>query len=129
MDAYIFLRFMRLCSQFCIVCGLIGGLVLCPVYFTSYGEQFGIAGINLYTMGNIQPGGKRLWACCACSWVFNLLFLYLMHNEYRSFVMLRQKFLYDGDSDIPAQQSYSVMVENIPFYYRSPRRLKKLFNE
>lgn len=129
MDAYIFLRFMRLCSKFCIISGLLGGLILCPVYYTSYGEQIGIAGINLYTMGNIQPGGKRLWASCAFCWIFNLFFLYLMHNEYRCFVTLRQRFLYDGDQDIPAQQSYSVMVENIPFYYRSPKRLQKLFNE
>jgi hypothetical protein len=167
MDAYVFLRFMRICAQFCILCALGGVGILCPVYYTSYGDQLGIAGINLYTMGNIQPGGNRLWASCAFCWLFNLLFLSLMHSEYRHFVTLRQRYFYHGDSPVslplsiapltapaplsvplteeggplkvesteggaggegPSQQYYSVLVENIPFFYRSDHRLKELLN-
>mmetsp|Transcript_15394 Transcript_15394/g.23198 ORF Transcript_15394/g.23198 Transcript_15394/m.23198 type:complete len:791 (+) Transcript_15394:97-2469(+) len=128
-DGYLFLRFLRLCANFSIVCGLAGALILWPVYFTSFGHVEGIAGINLYTMGNIEQGGNRLWASVVFCWLFSLYFLYLMHEEYRYFVRLRQAHMYEGDEDVPAQKNYTIQVENIPFYYRSPSRLRKLFED
>jgi hypothetical protein len=155
MDAYVLLKYLKLCAKFCIFCSFFNLLILCPVYFTSYGHQLGIAGINLYTMGNIPPGGNRLWASCLFCWLYNLYFLSLMHSEYHHFVQLRQSYFYaagrkeivhqqsesqkekHGDESsspslvfAPAsQQHYSVMIENIPFYYRTPHRLEQLMNE
>ena len=129
LDGYLFLRFLRLCATFCIVAGVAGALVLWPVYFTSRGHIPGIAGINLYTMGNIEQGGDRLWASVIFCWLFNLYFLGLLNDEYRVFVRLRQSHMYEGDEDTPIQKNYTVQVENIPFYFRSPSRLKKLFED
>lgn len=128
-DAYICLRFLKLCLKICVYCGTFGVFILFPVYFTSFGQQKGIAGINLYTMGNIEPGGNRLWASAIACWVFNLYCLYELDIEYKNFIHLRQKYMYEGDSDIEPQTNYSIMVENIPAYFCTEARFKKLFEE
>jgi hypothetical protein len=128
LDAFILLRFVRFCCKFCCICGLIGICFLFPVYFTSEGHQNTIAGINLYTMGNIEPGGDRLWVSVICCWIFTLLFLYLIHSEYEEFAILRRQFLYHGDKDISLQMNYSVYLENIPNNINTQNTLYGIFN-
>ena len=87
LDAYVFLRFLRLCASMCTVCAMYGLVVLLPVYSTSPGND-GVAGINLYTMANVESGGVRLWVSLISCWLFNLYFLWMLRGEYEEFAAL-----------------------------------------
>lgn len=129
LDALVFLRFLKLCAKMMLACGVVGLILLAPIYATTGPGMEGVNGISHYTMGNIKQGGDRLWAPLLCMWGFTILFLYLMNEEYKNFVSLRQTFMRDGSVDVPDQQMYSVMVEDVPTEYRSSDKLRSLFEE
>jgi hypothetical protein len=128
LDGYIFLRFLRMCAKLALGCGTFGLIFLLPIYSTAFGNSK-VFGINRYTMANITAGGDRLWAPFLCTWIFALTFLYLIYVEYEYFVHLRHRFLIYGDPDLPTQQLYSVLVENVPKRYQSSVKLGELFSE
>ncbi len=128
MDAFVLLGYIRLLCKITVVCGLCGILILCPVYYSSPGNP-GVAGINLYSMGNLEQDGHALWAPFLFTWLFTLYLLYMLHLEYGSFVRNRQQFLRQGDVDhMHPQTTYSVQVENIPVEFRSSEKLFALFD-
>jgi hypothetical protein len=128
LDGYVFLRFLRLCCKVTVVSGVLGLLILAPVYFSCPGND-GVAGINLYTMANVEQNGTKLWAPFFLTWIFTLFLLYLLHEEYGTISLLRQSFLEHGDPDtMQPQTRYSVLVENVPVEYRSTEKLTEFFN-
>lgn len=126
LDGLVFLRFLRLCIKMTGIAALCGIVFLIPVYSTGPGVE-GVVGINLYTMGNIQQKGRRLWVPVFFTYVFSLTLLYLLHKEYALFARMRQKFLMHGDIGVPPQRNYSVVVENVPMEYRSSEKLMEMF--
>ena len=121
-DAFVFLHFMRTLAKFCVTCGFFGIVVLCPLYSTSPFNHLN-PGIRRFTMGNVRMGDDRLWVTLFFAWGYTLYLLWLLNEEYRLFSRIRLDFMKYGDSDIPAQTNYSVVVENIPLKLRS----KKIF--
>ncbi|CAE7435196.1 RSN1 [Symbiodinium microadriaticum] len=103
-------------------------LVLWPVYFTASVHQDGVAGVNLYTMANINKNGDRLYASAICCWLFATLFILMIEEEYKEFVSRRQAFILKDDPDVSAQKRYSVIVQNIPVHFRSSKKLHELFD-
>jgi hypothetical protein len=127
-DGYVFFRFLRACWYIFAICGSVGLVVLLPVYSTAPGNK-GVAGINLYSMGNVESQGSRLWAPWILTYLFTGVFLYFMYKEYEHFVVIRRKFLREGDQDINEQKNYSVQVENVPVEFRSSEKLKSFFEQ
>jgi calcium permeable stress-gated cation channel len=126
LDAYVFLRFLKLCFRTFLGCGAFAIVTLIPIYST---VEHGVHTIEDMTMGNIKQGGDRLWASLVAFYLFNIVFLVLLYKEYEYFVDLRQQFLKDGDPEFNPQISYSVLVENVPAAYRSSEKLKELFSK
>ena len=127
LDAFMFLRFIRFCFRLSCIAAVVGLLVLWPVYSTASVHQDGVAGVNLYTMANVSKNGDRLYASAICCWLFAIVFLLLIEEEYKDFVALRQAYLLKDDPDVSAQKRYSVFVQNIPIPYRSSDKLRGLF--
>lgn len=127
LDAFMFLRFLRFCCKISVICAGIGMIILWPTYFTSNGHQDGVAGVNLYTIANVEPNGDRLYAAVICCWIFTLYFLYEIEEEYKVFVGLRKEYLLSDDPRLPLQEKYTVLVENLPITYQTPESLKELF--
>jgi hypothetical protein len=129
LDAFMCLRFIRFCFRVCGVSAVVGMLVLWPVYFTAQLHQDGVAGVNLYTMANVNKNGDRLYASAICCWIFAAVFIFLIEDGYKEFVALRQAFLLKDDPDVSHQKRYSVVVQNIPTAYRTSEKLTQLFDE
>jgi len=130
MDGYILLRFLRMCTKVALGFGVVSVVFLVPIYGTGNGNyEEAVVGINRLTMANTVANGDRLWAPFLFSWIFTLGFLYLLYKEYEHFVVLRQQFMVKGDVDLPVQQLYSIVVENVPRKFRSSKRLGELFEE
>ena len=109
LDAYVFLRILRMCAIVGIHCSCIGLVILVPVYYTAYGDP-DVNGIAMFSMANIKAGGMRLWCSFCAAYLFTGLFLYFSYKEYENFATVRQKVLTEGDYIIPLQVGFSVQV-------------------
>lgn len=126
LDAYVYLRFVKMMFRIGIACSS-GLFILLPIYVTAPGNV-GVEGINKYSMGNIELGGKRLWASVVVAYVFTFIFLLSIHREYENFARARTKFFNGEDKTLPPQMAYTVVVENIPTEYRSSEKLREFFD-
>lgn len=127
LDAYVFLRYLRLGLKTATICGCTGLVFLLPIYGTAPGLD-GVTGINIFSMANLDLNGSRLWASWIFTYIFTIIFLYLIHKEYEHFVMRRRAFFKQGDENINPQMNFSVIVENIPAEHRSSKKLAKFFD-
>ena len=117
LDAFVFLSFLKMCIKLVSICGITGMVILVPVYVTAPFNSLN-AGVNRWTMGNIMPGGSRLWMPLIFSWIFTAILLGLLYKEYENYCRIQQVYLRDGDDSTPRQASYSVIVDNIPLSCR-----------
>ena len=125
LDGYMLLRFLLICAKMGMYGGFFSLLLLLPLYSTS--NEDGVIGMNLHTMANIKAQSPRLWGPFICMYLFSGAFMYLLYKEYEHFVHLRQQFFREGDPDVPTQQLFSVIVENVPDEFRRSHALKDLF--
>mmetsp|Transcript_1983 Transcript_1983/g.3535 ORF Transcript_1983/g.3535 Transcript_1983/m.3535 type:complete len:820 (-) Transcript_1983:1190-3649(-) len=126
LDGYVMLRFLLLCARMGMGAGLFGLITLLPLYSTSPGVD-DVIGMNLHTMANVRARSERLWGPFICMYLFSFFFMYLLYKEYENFVSLRQQYFSEGDPDVPPQQLFSIIVENIPEEFRRSNALKDLF--
>ena len=126
LDAYMLLRFTRICRNICFFGVFWGCVILCPIYYT--GENTDDAeGFYRLTLANVVQSSNRLWAPVVYMYVFSLYFMFLLHKEFARFIKLRAKFFQEGDPSFSPQTRYSVMVEGIPPACRSSPALKEFF--
>jgi len=135
LDAYMLLRYIRMCLKICLCSGFLGMVVLVPMYL--HGDQKKPADGNVHTvmkdpklisMGNVKEL-HWLWVPIAFAYFTTFHTLYLLKREYKRFLTLRLTFLSVGDPDVDIQKSFSVMVDRIPLEYRSNAGLYALFDE
>lgn len=126
MDAFIYLRFAKMLAYVFTICSLAAFVILLPIYGTAGNGQ---DGIQVVFMSNIPVSNSRLWAPFIMVWLFNMVFLYFIHNEYKVFADARQDyFVNPAGPDEPVQKIYSCIVENIPDKLRSQDTLFQFFD-
>ena len=126
LDAYVFMRFLKMCFRVGCINSVLALGILLPVYYTSPPNSNSV-GINLYTMGHIHAEGHRLWASLVFTYAFTLIFLYFLHEEYAHFAEKRRLYFQGTDDLIPMQSRYTVLVENVPPVFRTNQGLKQCF--
>ena len=110
MDAYVFLRFLKLAATVLSITSFLGLIILLPVYFTGEGND-NIFGINLYSMANLKTNSSRLWASWVFTYVYTIIFLYFIHLEYKNFAAKRKQYFKFGDEAyFQPQTSHTVQV-------------------
>jgi len=125
LDAYMFLRFIRLCGRVTSVFTFWAVLVLFPVYATGGNQAVGFYHLS---MANVAQASYRLWVPTIFMYILTAYTLYIMDEEFKHFVKLRMNFLAKGDLDVDPQQRYSLLVEQIPNSLRSDSALYDYFN-
>ena len=126
LDAYFFLRYIRMCLRITAVSAFWGMLILFPVY--AYGDN-GASGWYHFSMANISQGSHIIWVSIFFIYFFSFYVLFVIKQEYKHFVQLRLDFLGKGDGSTDPQHHYSLMVENIPKELRSDSALFTYFNQ
>jgi len=126
MDAYFFLRYIRLCFQICAVTGVYGGIILWPIYATGGNDAVGWYHLS---MANLESKSLRLWFPTVFMYLMTLYVYFLINEEYKHYVECRMEFLTKGDSHVHPQQRYSLMVEQIPHELRSDQALRNYFEQ
>jgi hypothetical protein len=132
LDAYMLLRFLKMCFTIGAYTSFLALVVLLPIYCTAPYNKNAV-GINRYSMGHIQEQGVRLWAPMVFTYVFAFIFLYFIYKEYEHYVEKRKVYFRTvaGTASAekqPLQTKYSIRVENIPQEYRTNEALKRFFD-
>jgi len=128
LDAYMFLRYIRMCLMITTVSGFWGSVVLFPTFATGGG---GAEGWYFLSMANIPTGSLRLWVPTTFMWFLTFFVFYLMNEEYKHYLELRMDYLVGSgkEDSSDSQHLYSLVVDNIPHQLRSDEALFKYFEE
>lgn len=125
LDAYFFLRFIRMCLQITLVSGLWAISFLWPIFATGNGHA---VGWYHFSMSNVTQGDWRIWCPAIFMWFFSFYIFYVMSQEYKHYLELRIQFLAEGDGGIETQVQHSLLVEEIPQELRSDNALYSYFD-
>lgn len=91
LDAYFFLRYIRMCLKITAVSSFWAIVILCPVYATGGGYQ---SGFYYFSMANVLPeDGKRVWVPSVFCWAFTMYCWFCVRAEMIHYVDLRMEFL------------------------------------
>ncbi len=126
LDAYFYLRYIRICFKITSVSAIWGAVILFPVY--AAGDN-GATGWYYVSMANVSQGSPIIWVSMLYIYFFTFFVLFVMKQEYKHFVELRLDFLGKGDGLTEPQHQYSVMVENIPRELRGDNALFNYFDK
>ncbi|KAF8656315.1 hypothetical protein AX16_002617 [Volvariella volvacea WC 439] len=128
MDAYFFVRFLRMMVKVFLPIWFISWAVLMPTdsVLTQVGDN---EGLDLFTYGNIQPDKQRRYAAhLILLYGFTIWVFYNIKTEMRHFVEMRQKHLIDP-VHAKSVQANTLLITGIPPRYLTKKALLKLFNE
>ncbi|KAF9259050.1 DUF221-domain-containing protein [Marasmius fiardii PR-910] len=127
LDAYFFVRFLRMMVKIFFPIWVITWVVLLPV--TSVGSRKGSnQGLDLYVFGNVQNDKKTRYAAhIILVWFSTFWVFYNIRNEMRHFIVTRQRHLIDPDH-AKTIQANTVLITGIPARYLTPVALRKTFD-
>ncbi|KIK66859.1 hypothetical protein GYMLUDRAFT_37938 [Collybiopsis luxurians FD-317 M1] len=151
LDAYMFLRFLKMLIQIFLVFTIVTFAVLIPVDFI--GQHGGKSSLDRITWTNVTEAKeqKRFLAHIVVVYVLTLFVIYQVRREMGHFVALRQRFLLSPAHSRLAQ-ARTVLITSVPdtlsteaslrqfasfvpggveriWLYRDTKKLNKLFNE
>ena len=105
-DAVVHMRFLKLCFKISLVLLPYGIIVLIPVNYFG-GEDLG--GLDKLALSNITPKSPKVWAHVVAAWIYTLVICYLLHQEWKTFIVYRQEYLSQGSG-----YQYAVLVRDLP---------------
>jgi hypothetical protein len=127
LDAYLFLRFLRMCATITFVGCLITWPILFPLNATGGGGQ---KELNILSFSNINSdeskGRNRLYAHAFIAWIFFGFVLFFVARESIFYINLRQAFLL---SPLYANRlsARTVLFTSVPEPYLNEAKLHKVF--
>lgn len=124
MDAYFFVRFLRMLTKIFIPIWIISWLVLLPV--NGAGNTRGYGGLDQFTFGNVAQS-TRYSAHLILAWFFTAWILFNLKKEMRNFVIQRQRHLVDPVHSASAQAN-TILVTGVPRKFLDERSIARLFS-
>ena len=125
LDAYFFLRYIRMCFRITSVSAFWGMLILFPIFANG---NNGAKGWYHFSMANTKQGSSiGIWAPTVFMYLFSAFVFFMIKTEFKHYVELRLDFLGKGDGSQDPQHHYSLMVEEIPKELRSEKALFDYF--
>ncbi|KAI9705268.1 MAG: hypothetical protein M1820_005266 [Bogoriella megaspora] len=111
LDAYMFLRFLRMLLKIFIPMAVIILPILLPINHTGGGTQ---KGLDTFSMGNVSVGKQgRLWAHLILAVLVVIWVCYVFQYELRTYIRMRQAYLTSPEHRLRASAT-TVLVTNIP---------------
>ena len=126
LDAYFFLRYIRMCFRITSVSAFWGVTILFPIFANGRNDA---KGWYHYSMANVMQGSGLIWVPTLFMYLFSAFVFFIMKHEYKHFVELRLDFLGKGDGSSDPQHHYSIMVEQLPTDLRSEKALFDYFEQ
>ena len=127
MDAYFFVRFLRMMVRMLLPIWLLSWVVLLPV--TSVNTSVaGHMGLDMFIFGNVAPDKQDRYAAhIILVWLFTIWIWWNIRYEMKHFVTVRQQWLIDPKNAASAQAS-TVLITGVPRRYLTEAALTQLFS-
>ncbi|KAG6840700.1 hypothetical protein C0991_005003 [Blastosporella zonata] len=128
MDAYFFVRFLRMMTRVFLPIWFFSWAVLMPVdsALTHNGTS---DGLDQFTFGNIEPGKQPRYAAhLILVYFFTAWIFYNIRREMKAFVIKRQQYLI-SPQHAKSVQALTLLVTGIPAKYLSTEALHNTFND
>ena len=127
MDAYFFVRFLRMMVRILVPIWAITWLILLPV--TSVGTSVGRHdGLDRFIFGNVAPDKQNRYAAhLILAWLSTIWIWYNIRLEMKHFVTTRQRWLIDPKNASSAQAS-TVLITGVPRRYLTEAAISNLFS-
>ncbi|KAL1902066.1 hypothetical protein Cpir12675_000173 [Ceratocystis pirilliformis] len=124
LDAYFFLRFLKVLSGLCFVGVCITWPILLPIHARG---GSGLKQLDSLTIGNVTEKKTFVVHALVC-WLYFTIVLYTIYRECIFYINLRNAYMF---SPYQAQRlsSRTVLFTSVPPRYRDPARLRKLFGD
>ncbi|CAG8642475.1 274_t:CDS:2 [Acaulospora morrowiae] len=123
LDAFMFLRFIRLFAIIYAIFSIIGIGILLPV---NYVNQRDLPGLNSFTMGNIKDS-YRMYAHVIAAYIFSATTLYFLHRENCTYIRLRHEYFTTPEHRISLRAT-TILILGIPKNICNEKDLKELFD-
>ncbi|KAF4122984.1 calcium permeable stress-gated cation channel [Geosmithia morbida] len=127
LDAYLFLRFLRVCTVIMFVSLLITWVVLFPVNATGHNGKSQLE-ILSYSNINIDTEKNRFYAHALVAWAVYGFMMYMITRECIFFINIRQAYLL-----LPQYakriSSRTVLFTNVPDDYLDERHVRRVFGD
>ncbi|THH04381.1 hypothetical protein EW145_g5565, partial [Phellinidium pouzarii] len=130
MDAYFFVRFLRMVVKILLPIWIISWIVLLPL--TSVGTsavEKTSDGLDRFTFGNVGPAQQPRYAAhLVLTWLFTFWIWYVVRAEMKHFVTARQQYLV-SPAYARSAQAHTVLVTGVPTRFLSERAIEMLFSQ
>ncbi|GJJ69766.1 calcium permeable stress-gated cation channel [Entomortierella parvispora] len=123
LDAYMFLRFLRMSAFFFAGCSLLSLPILVPLNVVG---GVGDSGLGSMTIGNVQAGW-RLWFHLTLTYIFSFSAIILLWREMREYTRRRHAFLM-SEKHIKTPQATTILVTAIPKGLNTEEAMYNIFN-
>jgi hypothetical protein len=131
LDAYFFVRYLRMCLKVFTPMLVVIMPILLPInrYSASENPEDAQHGLNILTISNVGPqhAGKRLWAHLILAVSSIVWVLYNIYYELRSYIRVRQAYLTSPQHRIRASAT-TVLVAGIPAKWLTTQALDGLYD-
>nr|POE93111.1 uncharacterized protein rsn1 [Quercus suber] len=126
LDAYFFLRYLRMLLKFFFPVALVVLPILLPINRFSHGDQRGLDKISIANVG-ADYKGSRLWAHLILAILTIVWFCYIVYTELRGYIRIRQAYLTSPQHRIRASAT-TVLVTGIPAKWLTLEALSGLYD-
>ncbi|KZO95372.1 DUF221-domain-containing protein [Calocera viscosa TUFC12733] len=128
LDAYVFVRFLRMMCYMLLPMWIISWVVLMPTYSANTGVDPPKSGLDQFTFGNVGNNQQQRYAApLVLAYLFTFWILYTVRNEMREFILLRQKHLVSPSHSSTAQAN-TVLLTGVPKKFLDEKVLAGLFH-
>ncbi|KAF9448040.1 DUF221-domain-containing protein [Macrolepiota fuliginosa MF-IS2] len=129
MDAYFFVRFLRMMVKVFLPIWLISWAVLFPVTAVRTSSSASTDNLSKLTFGNVgDDDRKRYSAHLILAWFSTFWIFYNIKNEMRHFITTRQQHLIEPNH-AKSLQANTILITGIPERYLNQRSLHMLFED
>ncbi|KAF4979745.1 hypothetical protein FZEAL_4102 [Fusarium zealandicum] len=129
LDAYLFIRYLRICCTICFVSLCITWPVLFPVNATGGN---GLTQLEMLSYANVKTSDpvqrNRLYAHCFIAWIVYGFVMYTILRECIFYINVRQAFLLTPQY-AKRISSRTVLFTSVPEEYLDETRIRTLFND
>ncbi|KAF6764352.1 hypothetical protein DFP72DRAFT_871593 [Ephemerocybe angulata] len=128
LDAYFFVRFLRMMIKVFVPIWILSWAILLPITSVRTGTP-GSDSLTRFTFGNVGTNQQsRYWAHLVCVWVFTFWILHVIRGEMTHFLITRQQHLTEKEHS-ESVQAKTILVTGIPKRYLTQTALRALFQD
>ncbi|KAG0038482.1 hypothetical protein BGZ82_000101 [Podila clonocystis] len=123
LDAVMFLRFLKMCLQFCVFNAVVVGTILLPIHYTAGTEYSEVPRMSIL---NVASDSNVLWAHVFLTYLVTVSWMFLLFKNYWQWMDLRREYTLQRIRQGEIAER-SIFISRLPSNLRSDAALKQYF--